>query len=893
MGDNLTLRQLVPATLRLNASQSSGPSSAAFAMLDIKKAYDTISRPFLFAVMEAVGAGGGLLQWAKTLLADTKSTTDVNGFVSSPHPSLAGVRQGCPLSPLLYLFVAWALSCWLHSCPAVGVEICPGVTIRGDQYADDTMVLLKSLSPPDIRLFLAAMHTFALASGQYIHPEKSSLLYVGAPPQPDAPAIPASVEGIPIRPIASSLGITLANDPDSPTPDMDWPTRLSNVEKRFAKLAKGNLSTFGRAASGFGYGTCSIMYHAEYSCLPPDAINTITGWARWFTDRGAAPSRRPRLPGIHTSRLIGAPKHGGLGHIPWRPHLLARWALLARRFIACEGGHHFLLISGKHRRILSAVERDSTRHLTLEERLLLQVRPVVPLWIPLAAALLRAAAPQTPPAFTLLSAARGTPSDLACGRLPTGINVSSPALPEGPLRRMLLGLHALGRPSIQARELPPAGPWCAAIPLWGNPILELELPAPSRQVTWPISLPTDPPPPTIPSPPAIWAVGFSHLRTATLPRNWPSLNTLADAVDLLRRLTQALGSVTATPLVPHILPLLTSLSALISVFPPSWVTWVSMPTLTLAHPSPDTATRSILPLLGWPNPKPPPYVAAPGPAQQRPPPLLLLSHPFSVRTATLSQLRLDLAAQRQCFVDFTSRALSLSTPLPPPSSPASLTHQLSRTVSSLWHVPCDPSVKDTFWRLRLHGVWGAGGHDLAPAAPCRCGWIPPSGLPASRALLLRDHCFWSCPVAAAVVAELTRGLPVQGPAAPPLSPQDVWLLTAPPGRTLHGGVWAFVCMVAIHAMERGRRHLWTASSLTPTLIGEASRTAAAWFWLLLQEFVDLQAVPSAWRPALIPPTHPFLGLVSIPPPAGSEAAPTTVLQLNLPPAFLLPAALDI
>jgi hypothetical protein len=64
--------------------------------------------------MEAMGAGPGLLAWARPLLSNTASRATVNGYVSGKVSLVAGVRQGCLLAPLLYLLAAQALLCWLH-----------------------------------------------------------------------------------------------------------------------------------------------------------------------------------------------------------------------------------------------------------------------------------------------------------------------------------------------------------------------------------------------------------------------------------------------------------------------------------------------------------------------------------------------------------------------------------------------------------------------------------------------------------------------------------------------------------------------------------------------------------------------------------------------------------
>eukprot|EP00955_Chlamydomonas_euryale_P011904 127911-Chlamydomonas_euryale.AAC.1 len=66
-----------------------------------------------------MGAGEGLVKWARTLLTGTSAAAYINGWTSAPADYQAGVRQECPLSPALYLFAAEALARWLRAHPAV------------------------------------------------------------------------------------------------------------------------------------------------------------------------------------------------------------------------------------------------------------------------------------------------------------------------------------------------------------------------------------------------------------------------------------------------------------------------------------------------------------------------------------------------------------------------------------------------------------------------------------------------------------------------------------------------------------------------------------------------------------------------------------------------------
>jgi hypothetical protein len=107
--------------------------------------------------------------------------TVVCGHVSNAHVWPAGIRQGCPLSPLLYFFVAEALACWLRQCPKLGVQMANHVSLH---HADDMKVFLSSLHPELVHSLVVRLDMFALASGQRINVFLSPVWCLLAPCHP-------------------------------------------------------------------------------------------------------------------------------------------------------------------------------------------------------------------------------------------------------------------------------------------------------------------------------------------------------------------------------------------------------------------------------------------------------------------------------------------------------------------------------------------------------------------------------------------------------------------------------------------------------------------------------------------------------------------------------------
>ena len=73
--------------------------------LDQEKAFDRVNRTFLNKVMEWMNFGLSFRHWLEIMYKSATSNITNNGYLSGPVHLHRGIRQGCPLSPLLYTLV--------------------------------------------------------------------------------------------------------------------------------------------------------------------------------------------------------------------------------------------------------------------------------------------------------------------------------------------------------------------------------------------------------------------------------------------------------------------------------------------------------------------------------------------------------------------------------------------------------------------------------------------------------------------------------------------------------------------------------------------------------------------------------------------------------------------
>ena len=181
--DRLLMENVLLATELVKDYHKDDISPRCAMQVDISKAFDSVQWSFLINTLKALGLPAKFINWISLCITSASFSVQVNGELAGYFQSRRGLRQGCSLSPYLFVICMNVLSKMLDEATRKGKigyhPRCKNIEITHLCFADDLMIFTDG-SRKSIEGILKVFEEYDKMSGLKISREKSVLFVAGA-----------------------------------------------------------------------------------------------------------------------------------------------------------------------------------------------------------------------------------------------------------------------------------------------------------------------------------------------------------------------------------------------------------------------------------------------------------------------------------------------------------------------------------------------------------------------------------------------------------------------------------------------------------------------------------------------------------------------------------------
>ena len=153
-------------------------------LLDWEKAFDKVDRNKMFEALERMSINKKIINVIKSLYKETQFKVEIEGDSSNWLKQETGIRQGCPLSPYLFIIVMTVMFEDIKEDPNLAINLIkhrvPGADFDEIMYADDTICI--SQDTKTMNKFIQAIETVGTEYGLKLNKSKCELITIANKP---------------------------------------------------------------------------------------------------------------------------------------------------------------------------------------------------------------------------------------------------------------------------------------------------------------------------------------------------------------------------------------------------------------------------------------------------------------------------------------------------------------------------------------------------------------------------------------------------------------------------------------------------------------------------------------------------------------------------------------
>lgn len=242
----------------------------ALMFVDFTKAFDVIDLAFINKCLEKLNFGDEFRNWVAVLYKQIQSSVIVNGQITEQFDIQRGIRQGCPLSALLFVIAAEFLANRIRSNENIK-GICFDETngqfeLKVLQYADDTTFFVRDLE--SLETILNELEVFGRVAGPKINKEKTALLWIGNKEKRwKLPNIDMLWTEGPVKYLGFSISMS-----EKVACEVDWENKLEKMQRLLDNWRKRNLTLFGRVMIIKSLALSQVVHLLMFNQVPSSII---------------------------------------------------------------------------------------------------------------------------------------------------------------------------------------------------------------------------------------------------------------------------------------------------------------------------------------------------------------------------------------------------------------------------------------------------------------------------------------------------------------------------------------------------------------------------------------------------------------------------------------------
>jgi exonuclease III len=155
--------------------------------IDFEKAFDTLEWKHMSKSLKYLNFPTTLVNWIETIYNDIETCIINNGNTTEYIKPERGVRQGCPLSPYLFIITMEVFNRWIKkSAEDIGLRDKRNNNYIISQFADDTSFSLQATHNSVYKLF-NLLDIYSSISGLKVNINKTEIILMGATQESDIP----------------------------------------------------------------------------------------------------------------------------------------------------------------------------------------------------------------------------------------------------------------------------------------------------------------------------------------------------------------------------------------------------------------------------------------------------------------------------------------------------------------------------------------------------------------------------------------------------------------------------------------------------------------------------------------------------------------------------------